>query len=172
MLTCLLRQHILTPLGMSDSGWNAAVVDTTKLATLYDRRGRVVQPYYTITYPDGGSLTSTHSLALYLRSILNPSSPGAPPPASACDSLLRPQFTADHLPLHRDLQEPNQDLFWAHRRNGTAGHTGGDAGLTSFLFFDPVTRVGKIFVTNTELHEDARSLAQFIAIWKLIDQVQ
>ncbi|OUJ67417.1 serine hydrolase domain-containing protein [Hymenobacter crusticola] len=165
------RQHILLPLGMTDAGWNVAEVDSSQLATLYDPRGHIVAPYYTITYPDGGLLTSTHSLALYLRSILAPSSPGAPLSASACDSLLRPQFTATHPALHVDPQEPNQGLFWAHRRNGTVGHTGGDTGLTSFLFFDPVTRVGKIFVTNTELQKGPQSLDQFVAIWKLLDQV-
>ena len=166
------RQRILLPLGLTDSGWRYADLDPTKLATLYDQRGRVVSPYYTITYPDGGLLTSTHSLARYLHSIINPAVGGAPLPAAARDSLLWPQFTAAQPPLHLDAAEPNQGLFWAHRRNGTVGHTGGDAGLTSFLFFDPVTRVGKIFVTNTEVHDSPRSLAQFVAIWKLLDQVQ
>lgn len=165
------RQHILQPLGLTDSGWSATEVDSARLATLYDARGRVVSPYYTITYPDGGLFTSTHSLARYLHSILNPLSPGVPLSASLRDSLLRPQFTAGRLPLHLDPTEPNQGLFWAYRRNGTVGHTGGDSGLTSFLFFDPVTQVGKIFVTNTELSKDSRNLAQFLAIWKLLDRV-
>ncbi|SHJ81139.1 CubicO group peptidase, beta-lactamase class C family [Hymenobacter daecheongensis DSM 21074] len=165
------RQRILLPLGMSDSGWRFADTDSARHATLYSPRGRAVPPYYTITYPDGGLLTSTHSLALYLRSVLNPASPGAPLPAAAVDSLLRPQFAAARLPAHLDPAEPNQGLFWAHRRNGTVGHTGGDTGLTTFLFFDPVTRTGKIFVTNTEIHDSPRSLARFKAIWQLLDQV-
>lgn len=166
------RQRILLPLGLTDSGWRYADLDPAKLATLYDQRGRIVPPYYTITYPDGGLLASTHSLALYLRSIINPTIAGAPLPVAARDSLLRPQFKAAQPPLHLDTAEPNQGLFWAHRRNGTVGHTGGDAGLTSFLFFDPVTRIGKIFLTNTEIHDSPRSLAQFIAIWQVLDQVQ
>ncbi|GAA3955679.1 serine hydrolase domain-containing protein [Hymenobacter algoricola] len=165
------RQRILLPLGMTDSGWHFAETDSARHATLYDQRGRVVPPYYTITYPDGGLLTSTHSLALYLRGILNPASPGAPLPPAARDSLLFPQFREGHPPQHLDPAEPQQALFWAHRRNGTIGHTGGDAGLTTFLFFDPKTLTGKIFVTNTELHSSPRSLAQFQAIWKLLDQV-
>ncbi|GAA4004459.1 serine hydrolase domain-containing protein [Hymenobacter fastidiosus] len=165
------RQRILLPLGMTDSGWRFADIDPARSATLYDPRGRVIKPYYTITYPDGGLLTSTHSLALYLRGILNPASPGAPLPPAAVDSLLRPQFSAAHPPRHLDPAEPNQGLFWAHRRNGTVGHTGGDSGLTSFLFFDPATRTGKIFVTNTEVHDSPRSLAQFKAIWQLLDQL-
>ena len=166
------RQRILQPLGLTDSGWNVAEVDAPQLATLYDPKGRVVPPYYTITYPDGGLLTSTHSLARYLHSIINPSVGGAPLPPAAVDSLLKKQFTLGRTPQHLDPAEPNQGLFWAHRRNGTVGHTGGDAGLTSFLFFDPVTRVGKVFVTNTELQKGPRSLEQFKAIWKLLDQVR
>jgi hypothetical protein len=69
-----------------------------------------------------------------------------------------------HPPVHLDTAEPNQDLFWAYRCNGAIGHAGGNIGLTSFLFFDPVTQVGKLFVANTEPHEGPRSLAQFKAI--------
>ena len=163
------RQHILQPLGMTDSGWSRSVVDTARLATLYDPQGWPVAPYYTITYPDGGLLTSTHSLARYLLSMLNPSVPGAPLTVAERDSLLRPQFTPLHLPQHLDPGEPNQGLFWAYRRNGTVGHTGGDTGLSSFLFFDPKTLIGKVFVTNTELHQG--TAAEFKAIWQLLDKI-
>lgn len=164
------RQRILQPLGMAGSGWSHAEVDTTMLATLYDRQGRPVAPYYTITYPDGGLLTSTHSLARYLLSILNPDVAGAPLSAAQRDSLLRPQFSAAHPPQHLDPGEPNQGLFWAYRRNGTVGHSGGDTGLSSFLFFDPVTRVGKVFVTNTELQ--GRTAAEFKVIWQALDAIR
>ena len=164
------RQHILEPLGLADTGWSHAEVAGAPLATLYDPQGRPVAPYYTVTYPDGGLWTSTHSLARYLHSLLNPAVAGAPLPPAGRDSLVRPQFAASHPPQHLDPAEPNQGLFWAIRRNGTVGHTGGDAGLSSFLFFDPKTRVGKIFVTNTEL--GAATAPQFKAIWKLLDQVQ
>ena len=160
----LTRQRILRPLGLADAGWSDADVAGAPLATLYDQRGRPVPPYYTITYPDGGLLTSTHSLARYLHSIINPAAPGAPLPTAARDSLLRPQFAAP--PLHLDAREPNQGLFWAYRRNGTVGHTGGDAGLSTFMFFDPATGIGKIFITNTEVHNSPRSQGQFQAIWQ------
>jgi CubicO group peptidase (beta-lactamase class C family) len=165
------RQRILHSLGLTDSGWNAAEVDSSRLATLYDAHGRPVPPYYTITYPDGGLYTSTHSLARYLYSIINPTISGAPLPPPARDSLLQPQFTTARLPQHLDAGEPNQSLFWAYRRNGTVGHTGGDTGITTFMFFDPVTRVGKILVMNTEVRDVPRSLPQFKLIWKLLDQV-
>lgn len=164
------QQHILQPLGMADAGWAWAEIDTTRLATLYDPKGRPVQLYYTITYPDGGLLTSTHSLARYLLSILNPGVAGAPLSAVQRDSLVRPQFSAAWLPRHLDPGEPNQGLFWAWRRNGTVGHTGGDTGLSSFLFFDPITRVGKIFITNTELQ--GRTAAEFKVIWQALDVIR
>ena len=164
------RQHILEPLGLADTGWSHADVAGAPLATLYDQRGQPVAPYYTVTYPDGGLWASAHSLGRYLHSILNPAVAGAPLPPAARDSLLRPQFVASHPPQHLDPAEPNQGLFWAIRRNGAVGHTGGDAGLSSFLFFDPKTRVGKIFLTNTEL--GAATAPQFKAIWLLLDQVR
>jgi CubicO group peptidase (beta-lactamase class C family) len=163
------RQHILEPMGMRDAQWSATAVDPQQLATLYNPHGRPVAPYYTVTYADGGLLTSTHSLARYLVCILNPSVAGAPLSVAQRDSLVLPQFSLTHPPQHRDPSEPNQGLFWAHRRNGTIGHTGGDAGLSSFMFFDPVTRVGKIFVTNTALQ--GRTAAEFKAIWQALDNL-
>ena len=163
------REHILRPLGMTDSDWSRTAVDTAKLATLYDQKGRPVAPYYTITYPDGGLVTSTHSLARYLLGILNPSVPGAPLTTAERDSLIRPQFTPANFPEHVELDEPNQGLFWAYRCNGTVGHSGGDTGISSFLFFDPKTRIGKVFGTNTELQKS--TAAEFKAIWQLLDKI-
>jgi CubicO group peptidase (beta-lactamase class C family) len=164
------RQRILQPLHLTDTGWSAAEVAGAPLATGYTPRGRPVAPYYTITYPDGGLWTSAHSLARYLQSILNPSLEGAPLPLAARDSLLRPQFSAAHPPQHLDPAEPNQGLFWVHRRTGTIGHTGGDAGISAFLFLDPLTKVGKLFITNTELR--GATAQQFKAIWQQLDQVK
>ena len=76
-----------------------------------------------ITSPDGGLLASTHSLARYLHSSINPGTPGAPLPPASRDSLLRPQFAAGRPPLHLHPAEPNQGLFWAHRCNGSVGHS-------------------------------------------------
>jgi CubicO group peptidase (beta-lactamase class C family) len=165
-----IYQHILYPAGITDAGWSRSAVSARPLATLYDRRGRPVAPYYTVTYPDGGLLTSAHSLARYLLCIMNPNVPGAPLTVAERDSLLRRQFSPLHSPQHLDPSEPNQGLFWAYRRNGTVGHTGGDAGITSFLFFDPVTQVGKIFITNTELQ--GRTATEFKAIWQLLDKLE
>ncbi|RZK29537.1 MAG: class A beta-lactamase-related serine hydrolase, partial [Hymenobacter sp.] len=64
------RQHILLPVGMDDATWSQETVNPTRLATLYDPQGRPLTPYYTVTYADGGLLTSTHSLARYLLSVL------------------------------------------------------------------------------------------------------
>lgn len=163
------RAHILQPLGLANTGWTRRAIDTTKLATLYTPHGRPLAPYYTITYPDGGLLASAHSLAHYLRSILNPTLPGAPLSVAARDSLVRPQFSDAAPPLHLDPSEPNQGIFWAYRRNGSVGHTGGDDGLSTFMFFDPATQVGKIFITNTKLTK--RTDARFRAVWQLLDQV-
>lgn len=165
-----IYQHILHPAGIADAGWSRAAVKGSQLATLYNHQGRPVAPYYTVTYPDGGLLTSTHSLARYLLCIMNPSVPGAPLTVAERDSLLQRQFSPLHPPQHLDPNEPNQGLFWAYRRNGTVGHTGGDTGVSSFLFFDPVTQLGKIFITNTELQ--GRTAAEFKAIWELLDKLK
>ena len=50
-----------------------------------------------------------------------------------------------------NLNEPDQGIFWVHRKGGVIGHTGGDPGISAIMFFNPETKIGKIFMTNMEL---------------------
>jgi hypothetical protein len=50
------------------------------------------------------------------------------------------------------------------------------SGATSFVFFDPKSGIGRIFVSNTELDSPEQAkpneklVKQFIAIWKTLEQ--
>jgi len=40
------------------------------------------------------------------------------------------------------------------RANGQIGYSGGDPGVSTHMFFDPKTHLGRILIVNTELDED------------------
>ncbi|MBL0144705.1 MAG: hypothetical protein IPP48_02095 [Chitinophagaceae bacterium] len=51
---------------------------------------------------------------------------------------------------------------------GNFGHTGGDPGLFSMMFFNPKTKVGKYMIVNTDM-EEKRAWGQHYKIWTLLD---
>ena len=68
----------------------------------------------------------------------------------------------------RDTERPfddeyNSGLFIGHTPNGQIGHTGGDPGVSSFMFFNPDTGIGKLLFINTDLNQNTAD--QFFAIW-------
>lgn len=46
------------------------------------------------------------------------------------------------------------------------GHTGGDPGVSSLMFFDTTSNIGMLLMVNTDL--DKESADEFIAIWRQI----
>lgn len=51
---------------------------------------------------------------------------------------------------------------------GQIGHTGGDPGVVTHMFFNTKTKMGKILIANTDL--DKEGIKEFIDIWnKLVE---
>ena len=43
------------------------------------------------------------------------------------------------------------EYFIGHSGNGNIGHTGGDPGVSTLLFFNPKTSIGRLLIINTSL---------------------
>lgn len=164
------RQYLLSPMGMTDSGWAYETIPRQRHATLYSPIGKKVNPYTLVTYPDGGLRTSCKDLSRYLVTIMNGGKIDGTRilPAALVDTLLCPQFNPDSPPQFLPKTEPNQGLFWTYSRRGHIGHTGSDPGVTAFLSFDPETRQGRIFMTNMEMKR--KHLKHFLPIWQSMGQ--
>ncbi|WP_334125327.1 serine hydrolase domain-containing protein [Empedobacter brevis] len=65
------RDYILKPLKMNDSGWTSADIDTEKRSRLFANKEKMIAEYSLITYADGGFLTSSHDLGLFLSELIN-----------------------------------------------------------------------------------------------------
>jgi hypothetical protein len=47
----------------------------------------------------------------------------------------------------------NKGIFWNLYTNGTIGHDGDDPGVSTFLFFNPATGMGGVFLCNKYLED-------------------
>lgn len=165
-------KYVLQPLQMNDSGWFNHVQDTRRKATLYNPQ-RVPYPVYTsVTYPDGSLRSSCFDLSRYLIEIIKGyhGTSTLLLNRSSFQQMLSPQFTPQNAPSNLSKREPNQGLFFVFRRDGSIGHTGSDYGVSAFLFFNPKTNIGKIFLTNVDIGESPKLARQFAEVWKTLDQ--
>ncbi|MBV7530508.1 serine hydrolase [Chitinophaga sp. sic0106] len=165
------EKYILGPLHMDHSGW----FPTAPGATLYTGLKAPYPAYSSICYPDGGLITSGHELSLFLKeNIAGHEGKGTLLSPASYKTMLQPAFSAAYTPKNIDPNEPNIGVFYIMKKNGIIGHSGGDGGVTSFLFFNPEKGFGMLFISNTELEGlngvNKNLLADFQRIWSLMGQ--
>lgn len=168
------EKYVLQPLQMSSSGWFNRAEDSKRTALLYDPKLAPYSVYASVTYPDGSLRSSCADLSKYLIEIIKGYN-GTSALLLSKDSfrqMLTPQFSPQNVPTGVSKREPNQGLLFTFRHDGLIGHTGSDYGVSAFLFFDPKTNSGKIFVTNTDIQESPALAKQFAQIWRTLDDIQ
>lgn len=164
-------RYIFAPLEMNQTKWFDDPAKAADYATLYDKNQKPLKIYSSITYPDGSLKTSVRDLSRYLREIIRGfDGKGKILSKDSFQTLLGKQFAPDNLPLKINPKEPNQGIFFVHRQNRNIGHTGSDYGVSAFLFFNPETKIGKIFITNTDVAENPKLAAQFVEIWRVMEK--
>jgi len=146
-------KRIFRPLCMRDTSFELAALDVSKLATPYawqaEQQKYVPLPEYSLsTYPDGALRSSAHDLGRFLAMIM----------AQGCldgQRILQPATVQTMLePIVRNVADGNIGIFWdtVTSRTGRTliGHTGGDPGAATAMFFDPKAKVGYVFLSNTD----------------------
>jgi CubicO group peptidase (beta-lactamase class C family) len=138
------RKNILAPLGMNHSGWFLHEVDTTRHITPYDfeeGQNHALNLYSFPNYPDGLLRTSVSELSRFLMAIINGGSfEGA--------RILKKSTLKLMLTLQLEDNQ-GQGLCW-HRIafESMWGHSGGDPGVATYMFFSPKTKIGIIAFQN------------------------
>ena len=164
-------KYVLQPLGMQNSGWFDASEHTGQAAVLYNPQMTPYPVYASNTYPDGSLRSSCADLSKYLIGIIRGyrgDGTGLLEPDSFW-KMLSPQFSAKDKISGVPERDPNQGIFFDFRRDGSIGHTGSDYGVSAFMFFNPQTNVGKIFLTNIDIQENPKLATEFAQIWKMLD---
>jgi len=157
------EKYILKPLKMKNSSWFLNPQKLNKYAKPYYDLVASFPFYQFITYPDGGLRTNTADLSKYLIALIN----GYHGNQSLLNkwsyqTMFTPQFSKDDPPKGISLAYRNKGIFWNLYNNGTIGHDGDDPGVTSFLFFNPATGQGGVFLCNRYLADKTEIIALLV----------
>jgi CubicO group peptidase (beta-lactamase class C family) len=147
------KQRILHPLGMTDSGYRLADISSRNLAMPY-RRNRhtgAFHPFFQYgypDYPDGALRTSAVHLANWLSAFMNYGKLGG---TRVLDRSTVMEIRRNQIP---GIVGWHQGLIWyGGNPHGyfRMGHTGGDYGVSTRMFFRPDRNVGVVSLTNAYL---------------------
>ncbi len=165
-------KYILKPYKMSNSGWSFDAIDLSNYSMLYQTDQTEYPRYKLITYPDGGFITSANDLSLFLSELIRGySGNGSLLSKKSYNTLFKEQLGEDNYNDRgtRDYSdEYNTGIFMGFTPNGHIGHTGGDPGVSTFMFFNPKTKLGRIVIVNTDLEEEGWQ--QFLDVWNKLDE--
>jgi CubicO group peptidase (beta-lactamase class C family) len=148
----LCRERVAKPLGMTESGYRLADLSGTDNLAMpyhYNRHTGDLRPYFQYgypDYPDGAFRTSALHLATWLGAFMNF--------GKIRGKRVLSRSTVQEI---RRNQIPrvvgwHQGLIWyGGSPNGyfRMGHTGGDYGVSTRMFFRPDRRVGVVSLTNS-----------------------
>lgn len=172
------KEHILKPLDMNSTGWSLENVDIKKHSRLY-RNDNSVLPFYTaITYPDGMLISSSSDMAKYLAELVKGfSGEGTLLKKENYNELFKEQLTEKSFAEgERNAQNPyngdyNPAIFIGHSAKGYIGHSGGDAGVATWMYFNKEKKTGRYIVINCDMGNDERARElQYYAIWDKMDE--
>lgn len=170
------QKHILEPLKMKNSGWSFDKVKFENYSKLYADKKTALPFYHLITYPDGGLITSVHDLSLFLTELIKGyNQKGTILNQESYKEFFRPQLKDANF-LEREEHNPynesyNVGVFIGFGFSGYIGHTGGDPGVASLLFFDPKNNTGRILILNTSFSGQKGS-QDFYGIWEVLAKYQ
>ncbi|MEZ4797282.1 MAG: serine hydrolase domain-containing protein [Flavobacteriaceae bacterium] len=170
------EKYILEPLKMEASGWHFKDVDFSKHSKLYDDPKTVLPFYSLVTYPDGNFITSVNDLSIYLNELIKGyNGNGTILNKDSYKEFYRPQLEAHNF-TERNERNPynesyNVGIFMGFGYSGYIGHTGGDPGTASMLFFNPKNNIGRILIVNTSFSGKEGSRA-FFGIWDALEKYQ
>ena len=163
------QENILNPLEMNNSGWSITTVDSTKISKLYGNYESVLADYSILTYPDGGLLTSSSDLSkLLIEFIKGYAGKGTLLSKESYKNLFENQLSESQMP---EGTEANFGIFLDFSKGfmgddfETIGHSGGDPGVVTGMFFNPKTGLGRILMLNTDSDFDDKVIPQFKEIW-------
>ncbi|MGA9271651.1 MAG: serine hydrolase, partial [Lutimonas sp.] len=167
------QKHILQPLEMNSSGWSFDRVNMDEHSVLYDENQKPFPLYRLITYPDGGFISSVSDLGKYLSELIGGyTGNGTILKRESYRELFQPQladsFFEDRDPDNDYNDEYDMGIFMGMSATGNIGHTGGDPGVSTFMFFNEDSLTGQIVFLNTSLNE--KSFESFVKIWQALEE--
>lgn len=169
-------KHILKPLKMEASGWKFEEVKMEDHSQLYQTVDTPLPFYSLITYPDGNFITSAKDLSLFLTELIKGyGGEGTILSEESYKEYFNEQLSARNF-VKRNTKNPYSDeynvgVFIGFSGAGNIGHTGGDPGVSTMMFFNPKTKIGRILIVNTNIN-DKKGNDEFYGIWNILEKHQ
>lgn len=162
------KNYIIDPLEMNDTDWKKNNVDTNNTVTLYSEKGIPLPYYLSSFYPSGGLRTTITDLSKYLVEIIKGyNGQGILLSSQSYKTMLSSQYQLD---TQKTGGKKSIGIFWSLRESGIIGHTGGNYGVSTFMFFDPKSNIGTILFTNIDFEPNKELTNQFISIWNVLEK--
>jgi CubicO group peptidase (beta-lactamase class C family) len=139
--------HLFEPLCMDNTGWFLSELNTDLVAHPYSYSGGDYQDeglYGYPDYPDGQLRTTALSLAKFLWMNMNH---GLFDGTQVMDSTTIADMRTIQFPAIAD----DQGLIWYYYTDAMGtwwGHNGGDAGVSTDMYFNEATQTGLVLLTN------------------------
>lgn len=144
-----MRERFFEPLGMLRTAYDIRDFEPDTLAVPYDREGESFEArerYGLPTYADGQLRSSANDLARYLAMMLDDGR------FEGTQLLSAASIATIETELHAgpESDEVTQALYWSKRFGGKLlAHSGGDYGVSTFLFYHPTWQSGGVILMNT-----------------------
>lgn len=168
------KKYIFKPLKMSQSGWFHAKINAAERSKLYSTNKAELASFQLVNYPDGGLITSSTDLGKYLTELISGyQGTGKLLTKENYAQLFKPNLTDKNFKERNENiynDEYNMGIFMGISAQGQVGHTGGDPGVATHLFFNTKTGIGKILIVNTDLEK--AGITEFIDIWKTLEEYE
>lgn len=147
------KANIFNKLCMRKTNWFMADFDSSQVARPYQFVGGNYVPYahYGFAdYPDGQLRSTVKDLANFMIAFLNGGTMGS-------NSILTSSSITDMWTVQNSAIEPNQGLNWYREEffhsGGSEwlwGHSGGEQGVSTHMYFDPAKKIAFVVLTNGE----------------------
>lgn len=167
------QNYILKPLKMNSSGWTPADIDTTKRSRLFANKEKMIAEYALITYADGGFITSSNDLGLFLSELIKGNGGnGKLLSRESYKKLFEKQsFTDNGQTDYYGIFIEFRDGF-LKIKNDMIGHNGSDPGVFTAMYFNPTTKIGNIVLVNTDTDFTDNVWPEIEEIWKSLSDYE
>lgn len=168
------KENLFTPLGMNSTGWKYSEINEDLLGKQYGHKDsapeklltgdptgawRAYKRYSLATYPDGGLRTSVSDLSHFLIAMINKGAYKGHRilEEDTFDTMMTtPHFGHKTIPNMRNgiIEQALSFAYevpltiktlWKH-----IGHSGADPGTNTYMYYDPETKYGIIYFTNSD----------------------
>lgn len=148
------KKGVIAPLSMQNTSWNVTDLDASKRSKLYSTMKLRYPEYDLVTFADGGLYTSVDDLGILLSELIKAhQGNGTLLNKKSYEVFFKKQLEESQFKSEKSIRDfkrgYNQGIFIAYERS-SIGHSGGDPGVGTLMYFDPITHIGKITFKNTD----------------------